>query len=83
MNGAADSGLPDPVRASDDDGGGSPAADPGSGWGSGFQLADNRVVNYVFPVEIVVVGALSDEDRRGIYQQVWADLGDAMAYQNA
>lgn len=82
MNGAADNALPN-LGGGINLGGEQAAPDQGGGWGSGTRLADDRVVNYVFPVEIVVVGALTDDDRRGIYQQVWTDLGDAMTYQNA
>jgi hypothetical protein len=41
------------------------------------------LVNYVFSVEIVVVGALAEDDHREIYQRVWNDFGEAMAYQSA
>lgn len=44
-------------------------------------LPDDRTVNYVFPVEVIVVGALTDDDRQEIYDRVWNDFGDAMAYQ--
>jgi hypothetical protein len=46
-------------------------------------MPDERIVNYVFPVEIVVVGALTEDDHREIYQRVWNDFGEAMAYQSA
>jgi hypothetical protein len=75
-------GLPNPGGDLDGGGGDNVTVVQGS-WGTGSQPADDRAVNYVFPVEVVVVGALTDDDRRGIYQQVWTDLGDAMAYQNA
>ena len=45
-------------------------------------LPDERTVSYVFPVEVIIVGALTEEDHRQIYTRVWTDLGDAMAYQN-
>lgn len=82
MNGTADNTLPN-LGGGINLGGDNVTIDQGGGWGSGAQPADDRAVNYVFPVEIVVVGALTDDDRRGIYQQVWTDLGDAMTYQNA
>jgi hypothetical protein len=82
MNGTGDNNLPNlggDINGGGDDG----VVDHGGDRGSGFQFDDDRAVNYVFPVEIVVVGALTDDDRRGIYQQVWSDLADAMTYQNA
>jgi hypothetical protein len=82
MNGTADNALP-ALGGGINLGGDKIAIDQGGGWSSGAQPVDDRVVNYVFPVEVVVVGALTDDDRRGIYQQVWTDLGDAMTYQNA
>jgi hypothetical protein len=45
-------------------------------------VPDERTVSYVFPVEVIVVGALTEEDHRQIYTRVWTDFGDAMAYQN-
>ena len=48
-----------------------------------IEMPDDRTVNYVFPVEIVVVGALTEDDHREIYQRVWNDFGEAMAYQSA
>ena len=87
MNGGADDALSALGRGVDG-GGDSVAADQGGadqgggGGLSGFQSADDKAVNYIFPVEVIVVGALSDEDRKGIHQQIWADLGDAMANQN-
>ena len=50
-------------------------------FGGQMQMSDERTVNYVFPVEVVVVGALTDDDHREIYQRVWNEFGDAMAYQ--
>lgn len=51
--------------------------------GEQTEVPDERTVNYVFPVEVIVVGALTDDDRREIYQQVWTDFGEAMEYQSA
>jgi hypothetical protein len=36
------------------------------------------VVNYYFPVEIVVVGSLPLEEREAIIAQVWEQLGSAL-----
>ena len=47
-----------------------------------IEAPDTRTVNYVFPVEIVVVGALTDDDHREIYERVWDDFGKAMSYQS-
>jgi hypothetical protein len=51
--------------------------------GVDIQFPDERTVNYVFPVEVIVVGTLTEDDRREIYQRVWNDFGDALEYQNA
>jgi hypothetical protein len=82
MNGTGDGDLPG-LSGGIGGGDGGVTIGQGGGWGAGSPSADNRAVNYVFPVEVIVVGALTDDDRRGIYQQVWSDLGDAMTYQNA
>lgn len=36
------------------------------------------VVNYYFPVEVVVVGALSDDDRAELEASIWGGLSDAL-----
>jgi hypothetical protein len=36
--------------------------------------ADSQVINYYFPVEIEVVGALSDEQIRGVADYVFSEL---------
>jgi hypothetical protein len=51
--------------------------------GEQIGMPDERTVNYVFPVEVVVVGALTADDHREIHQRVWNDFGEAMAYQSA
>ena len=51
--------------------------------GEQIETPDERTVNYVFPVEVIVVGALTDDDHREIYQRVWTDFGEAMEYQSA
>jgi hypothetical protein len=48
-----------------------------------IEMPDERNVNYVFPVEIVVVGALTDDDHREIRKGIWNEWGDAMGYQSA
>lgn len=40
--------------------------------------AGGTVVNYYFPVEVVVVGAMSEEDRADIQARIWEGLGDAL-----
>jgi hypothetical protein len=42
------------------------------------ETPDEHTVNYVFPVTIVVVGALTDDDRNGIVKDVWSGFNDAM-----
>lgn len=39
---------------------------------------DNQVINYYFPVEIVIVGNLSEEEREAIETRVWEHLSDAL-----
>jgi Fe-S-cluster formation regulator IscX/YfhJ len=47
------------------------------------EMPDPRTVNYVFPVEIVVVGALTEDDHQEIHERVWNDFGKAWSYQSA
>ena len=42
------------------------------------EMTGQGVINYYFPVEIVVVGALSDEDHDAVQARVWEKLSDAM-----
>ena len=51
--------------------------------GEQMEMPEERTVNYVFPVEVIVVGALTEDDHRAIYQRVWNEFGEAMAYQSA
>jgi hypothetical protein len=39
---------------------------------------DNQVINYYFPVEIVVVGTLPEEEREAIEARIWENLSDAL-----
>jgi hypothetical protein len=39
---------------------------------------DNQVINYYFPVEIVVVGTLPEEEREAIEARIWEHLSDAL-----
>ncbi len=36
------------------------------------------VVNYYFPVEVVIVGGLSEEDHAAIETRIWRSFGDAL-----
>jgi hypothetical protein len=36
------------------------------------------VVNYYFPVEVVVVGGFSEEDHAVIEARIWRNFGDAL-----
>jgi hypothetical protein len=42
------------------------------------EMPDERTVNYVFPVTIVVVGALTEDDHDAIEKRVWTSFNDAM-----
>jgi hypothetical protein len=41
-------------------------------------LGDQVVVNYYFPVEIVMVGSLPDEEKEAMEASIWEKLGDAL-----
>lgn len=41
-------------------------------------LAAQSVVNYYFPVEIVIVGSLPEEERAAIEMRIWENLSDAL-----
>ena len=38
-----------------------------------------QAVNYVFPVEVVVVGALTEEDHAAIEARIWTGFSEALA----
>jgi hypothetical protein len=42
------------------------------------QMTTQGVVNYYFPVEVVVVGGLSEEDHAAIEARIWRSFGDAL-----
>ena len=46
-------------------------------------MPDGRTVNYVFPVEVVVVGALTEDDHRTISDGIWTAFGEALDDQRA
>jgi hypothetical protein len=39
---------------------------------------DERTVNYVFPVEVIVVAALTEDDHRMIEARIWDNFGEAL-----
>jgi hypothetical protein len=41
-------------------------------------MMTQEVVNYYFPVEVVVVGGLSDEDHAAVEARIWRSFGDAL-----
>ncbi len=43
------------------------------------QQADEGTINYVFPVEIVVVGTLTEDDHRAIEQRIWGSFSEALS----
>jgi hypothetical protein len=43
-----------------------------------FTEAGPHVINYYFPVEIVVVGDISEETHQVIQARIWENLGDAL-----
>jgi hypothetical protein len=36
------------------------------------------IVNYYFPVEVVIAGGLPDEERAALETRIWESLGDAL-----
>jgi hypothetical protein len=42
------------------------------------EVHGQNVVNYYFPVEVVVVGSLPEEEREIIKSQIWEQLNDAL-----
>jgi hypothetical protein len=40
--------------------------------------ADGLVVNYYFPIEIVIAGSLPESEREAIEARVWTSLSDAI-----
>ena len=49
--------------------------------GAQVQTPDDRTVSYVFPVEVVVVGALTVDDHRRIGDGIWTAFGEALSDQ--
>jgi hypothetical protein len=43
-----------------------------------IRMEGEQVVNYFFPVEIVIVGSLPEEERELITTRVWEQLGDVL-----
>lgn len=41
-------------------------------------MASQAVVNYYFPVEIVIAGSLPEEERAAIETRIWENLSDAL-----
>ena len=40
-------------------------------------MTTQGVVNYYFPVEVVIVGSLPEEEHAAIEARIWRNLGDA------
>ena len=54
---------------------------PASSWEAEIgpaHITGQGVVNYYFPVEIVIVGGLPEEERASIEARIWESLGDAL-----
>jgi len=43
------------------------------------QQPDEGTISYVFPVEVVVVGALTEDDHRAIEQRIWGSFSEALS----
>jgi hypothetical protein len=69
----ADEGAKEPTTV--------PIVGPGGASAPAEQLdsaSGSQIVNYYFPVEIVLVGGLSDDERRRIETDIWTHLSDAL-----
>jgi hypothetical protein len=42
------------------------------------QTMTQGVVNYYFPVEVIVVGGLTEAEHKSIEAQIWENFGDAL-----
>lgn len=42
------------------------------------KMMTQGVVNYYFPVEVVIVGSLPEEEHAAIEARIWESLGDAL-----
>ena len=42
------------------------------------QMMAQGVVNYYFPVEVVIVGGLPEEEQAAIEARIWESLGEAL-----
>ncbi len=42
------------------------------------QMSDQSVINYYFPVEIVIVGSLPEAEREAIEAGIWERLGEEL-----
>ncbi len=42
------------------------------------QMSEQGEVNYYFPVEVVVVGSLPEEEREAIENRIWEQLREAL-----
>ena len=45
---------------------------------TGTISSGQNVVNYYFPVEIVIVGGLPEEEHQAIQARLWEKFGDAL-----
>jgi hypothetical protein len=45
---------------------------------SKIETPDERTVNYIFPITIVVVGALTNDDHDAIDKRIWVTFNDAI-----
>jgi hypothetical protein len=41
-------------------------------------MTGQGVINYYFPVEVVIAGSLPEEERAAIETRIWESLGDAL-----
>lgn len=56
---------------------------PGDIPGVSIEMPGDRAVNYIFPVEVIVVGALTEEEHRAIERRIWTSFKEAWAQQSA
>lgn len=43
-----------------------------------YDLSNQKVINYYFPVEIIMVGSLPEQERELLEARIWEKLSDAL-----
>jgi hypothetical protein len=48
-------------------------------YGADAAAAEDQLVNFVFPVEVIVVGALTEDDHQQIEERIWTRFSEALS----